>query len=102
MDRVVEEAPHLGKAPAQRAARIVRDVPQQLAELVAMDRARRHDEIGDQRPHFTRRRGRRVYPGSHDPEGAEQPHRNREARRPADVLRIHRQLPHNFPPVDFT
>ena len=77
MVRLVEEAPDFGKAPAQRAARIVGDIPQQLAELGAMDRTRRHDEIGDKRPHFARRRERGGRSVSNDRKGAEQAHRHR-------------------------
>jgi hypothetical protein len=56
--RFVEQAARLAQAPAQFAARIVGDLPQQLAELAAQDRLRRQRQIGDQRAHLAGRRQR--------------------------------------------
>ncbi len=65
-----------------------------------MDRTRRHDEIGDKRPHFARRRERGGRSVSNDRKGAEQAHRHGGLQRPADVVRVYCQLPHQLPPRD--
>ena len=44
--RLVHDAPDLAQAPAQLPARVVRHVPQQLAEIAPPDRARRHGQVG--------------------------------------------------------
>ena len=91
--RLVEEGADLGKTPAQLAARIVGHVPEQLAKPGAMDGTRRHEEIDDERPDLARGRERCLSPVSRYSEGAEQPHRNRLARRLADAVQIQRQPP---------
>ena len=50
----VDQWPQLGKAPAQLAFRVIGDVPKQLTELFAGDRARRHREISEERPDLAR------------------------------------------------
>ena len=56
--RLVEHAPDLRQAPAELAARVVRHVPQELAELAAPDGAERQREIGEQRTRLARGRQR--------------------------------------------
>ena len=52
--RFVDETPDLAKAPAQLAAWIVGDVPQQLAEPAALNRMRSDGQIGEKRTHLAR------------------------------------------------
>ena len=90
--------PGFGKAPAQLAARIVGDVPKQLAQLGAMDRTRRHDEIGDKRPHFARRGSAAADPFLTTVKG---PNRRTAtgAATPPGVVRVYCRLPHQLPPT---
>jgi hypothetical protein len=63
---VVHEAADLAQAPAQLAARIVRHVPQQLAERAAAERPRGEREVGEQGAHLARaREGRRAAAAQH-------------------------------------
>jgi hypothetical protein len=54
--RTVDQWPQLGKAPAQLASRIIRDIPKQLAQFFAGNRPRRYREVGEERADFSRRR----------------------------------------------
>ena len=49
---LVDDAPDLAEAPAKLAPRVVRDVPQQLAQLAARNGVRGKRKIGDQRTHL--------------------------------------------------
>ena len=53
---VVDEAPELGQAPAQRAARVVGDLPQQLAEMLAAETPGLQAQVGQQRAGLLGRR----------------------------------------------
>ena len=53
---VVDEPAQLRQAPTQRAAGIVGNLPQQLAKMLAAERASRQREIGEQRAGLARRR----------------------------------------------
>jgi hypothetical protein len=46
---VVDEAPELRQAPAQRPSRIVGNVPQELADVLASEAARLQAQVGQQR-----------------------------------------------------
>ena len=81
---LVDEAPDLAEAPAKLAARIVRDVPQQLAKLAARDGVRRERQIGEERTHLARRRQRERDAVAADRQRPEQPHLR--ARRPRPRL----------------
>src|SRR5690606_22807061 len=49
---VVHEAAQLRKAPAERSSRIVRDLPQQVAQMLALERPAVQRQIGKERPRF--------------------------------------------------
>ena len=50
--RLVDEAPDLAEAPAQLAARIVGNVPQQLAKLAARNGVRGKRQVSEERTHL--------------------------------------------------
>ena len=58
----IDQPADLAQAPAQLAARVLRHVPQQLAQLAAWNGARRQGEIGDERAHLARCRQRERRP----------------------------------------
>ena len=70
----VDQWPQLGKAPAQLAFRVIGDIPKQLAELFAGDRARRHREISEERPGLARARQRQRGSVPNDLERSQQEH----------------------------
>jgi hypothetical protein len=49
---LVEDAPDLAQAPPKLSARIVRHVPEQLAEMTARNGTRRKRQIGEEGAHF--------------------------------------------------
>ena len=69
---VVDQAPELGQAPAQAAARIVRDIPQEFAEMLAPETAVVQAQIREQGPRFLRRRQRQDFAVSPDLEFPEE------------------------------
>ena len=56
--RIVDQGPDFAEAPAQSPARIVRHVPEYLAQPLAPVLASGQREIGEQRPRLARRRQR--------------------------------------------
>ena len=54
------------RVPPQFAARVIRPVPQKVAETAAADGARRQDEIGEQRPRLPGRRQRQLHIAARD------------------------------------
>ena len=56
---LVQQAPRLAQAPAKFAARIVRNVPQQFAQVRAHHGVRGQRQVRDQRPQLARRRQRK-------------------------------------------
>jgi hypothetical protein len=71
---LVNEAPDLAEAPAQLAPRVVRDVPQKLAEATPGNGTRSERQIGEERAHLARRRERQRDPVPADRQGAEHAH----------------------------
>jgi hypothetical protein len=84
------EAPDLAQGPAQLAARVVRHVPQQLAEMASRQGMGRESQIGEEGAHLARSRQRDRSIAAHDREGAEHPHRDgRSALRVCGLRRFH-------------
>ncbi|MNS87195.1 hypothetical protein D3C72_1211290 [compost metagenome] len=71
---LVEQGSGLAEAPAQLAARIVRNVPQQLAKMRAHDGMRGKRQIGNERAQLAGRRQRQCGAGPADRHGSEHPH----------------------------
>ena len=87
---LVDDAPDLAETPAQLAARIVRDIPQQLAKLAARDGTRGERQIGDERAHLARCRQRQRDALAADRHRPEQPDMQRRgAAGPARPIRFH-------------
>lgn len=53
---VIHEAPQLGKAPPQRAARVIGNLPEQLAQVLAAECAAVQREVREQGARLPRRR----------------------------------------------
>ncbi len=71
--RIVDEGADFAEAPAQRPARIVRHVPEHLAQLLAPVTASGQSEIGEERARLARRRQRRQRAIADHFESAEDP-----------------------------
>ena len=69
---LVDDAPDLAEAPAKLAARIVRDVPQQFAELSARYGPNGQRQVGDKRARLARRRQVERHAIARDRQGSEQ------------------------------
>ena len=63
---LVDEDPDLAEAPPELPARVVRNVPEELAQLAPRPGPWRHGQMGEERPHLAGRRQRH--------EGAAPPH----------------------------
>ena len=78
---LVDQAPDLAETPAELAARVVRHVPEELAQLAPRRGPRRQGQIGEQRPHLAGRRERHGGAPPPDRQAPEQPDVDR-GRRP--------------------
>src|SRR5262245_33649065 len=83
----VNDASDLAQAPPELSARIVRNIPQQFAELASRHRARGKGQIGEERAHFAGCRQRQRAAGPRDRHGPEHPYL--DGRLPAGPRRFH-------------
>ena len=86
---LIDDAPQLAQAPAQLAARIVGDVPQQLAELASRYGLRCERQVGDERTQLARGGQRHVDAVAAQGQGPEQAHGKRTARIKSGPIGFH-------------